>query len=82
MDDEGCVVLTTTNQLNRDLQGHLYVGRLTKEEKNMVTDMTNNLTKLKGFLRSDQSKNPDSHTKIKQIYNAHLRIHSSQREGQ
>lgn len=52
---------THNHTLVRDLKGHRYVGRLTKEEKAIVNDRTKKLIKPKVVMHSIQSKNPDRH---------------------
>lgn len=72
---------TDNHILNRDLEGHSYGGRLTEEEKAIMIGMTNNLIKPNHVLDSIKSQNLDSHTTIKQIYNARSRIQYSLHQG-
>ncbi|KAL5126092.1 putative protein FAR1-RELATED SEQUENCE 10 [Glycine soja] len=58
------------HELAKSLVGHPYVGRLTKEEKKIIADMTKSMVKVKNILLTLKEHNADSCTTIKQIYNA------------
>ena len=70
---------THNHKLLKNFEGHPYVGRLTSDEKSNLSDMTRNMVKPKLALLTLQRNNPDSHTTIRQIYNARTRIRSSLR---
>ncbi|KAH1247580.1 Protein FAR1-RELATED SEQUENCE 6 [Glycine max] len=59
------------------LVGHPYAGRLTKEEKKIIADMTKSMVKPKNILLTLKEHNADSYTTIKQIYNARSAYRSS-----
>ncbi|KHN28257.1 hypothetical protein glysoja_048567, partial [Glycine soja] len=54
-----------------------YAGRLTKEEKKIIADMTKSMVKPKNILLTLKEHNADSYTTIKQIYNARSAYRSS-----
>ncbi|KAH1257777.1 hypothetical protein GmHk_03G007662 [Glycine max] len=58
------------HELAKSLVGHSYVGRLTKEEKKIIADMTKSMVKPKNILLTLKEHNANSCTTIKQIYNA------------
>ncbi|KAL5131402.1 hypothetical protein HKD37_12G034298 [Glycine soja] len=61
--------------------GHLYVGRLTKDEKIIVADMTKSMVKPINILLTLKEHNANSYTTIKQIYNARNAYRSSIRDN-
>ncbi|KAL5133306.1 hypothetical protein HKD37_03G006653 [Glycine soja] len=61
------------------LVGHPYAGRLTKDEKKIIVDMTKSLVKPKNILLTLKENNANSCTTIKQIYNARSAYRSSMR---
>ncbi|KAH1233431.1 Protein FAR1-RELATED SEQUENCE 5 [Glycine max] len=65
------------HELAKSLVGHPYVGRLTKEEKKIIADMTKSMVKPKNILLTLKEHNADSCTTIKQIYNARSAYRSS-----
>ncbi|KAL5169794.1 putative protein FAR1-RELATED SEQUENCE 10 [Glycine soja] len=65
------------HELAKSLVGHPYAGRLTKEEKKIIADMTKSMVKPKNILLTLKEHNTDSYTTIKQIYNARSAYRSS-----
>ncbi|KAL5142025.1 Protein FAR1-RELATED SEQUENCE 6 [Glycine soja] len=65
------------HELAKSLVGHPYDGRLTKEEKKIIADMTKSMVKSKNILLTLKEHNADSCTMIKQIYNARSAHRSS-----
>ncbi|KAL5170514.1 putative protein FAR1-RELATED SEQUENCE 10 [Glycine soja] len=65
------------HELAKSLVGHPYAGRLTKEEKKIIADMTKSMVKPKNILLTLKEHNADSCTTIKQIYNARSAYRSS-----
>ncbi|KHN21030.1 Hypothetical protein glysoja_034152, partial [Glycine soja] len=65
------------HELAKSLVGHPYAGRLTKEEKKIIADMTKSMVKPKNILLTLKEHNADSYTTIKQIYNARSAYRSS-----
>jgi len=59
--------------------GHPYVGRLTKDEKIFVVDMTKSIVKPRNILLTLKEHNANNYTTIKQIYNARNAYRSSTR---
>ncbi|KAL5149601.1 hypothetical protein HKD37_13G036397 [Glycine soja] len=58
------------NELAKSLVGHPYVGRLTKDEKIIVANMTKSMVKSRNVLLTLKEHNVNNYTTIKQIYNA------------
>ncbi|KAH1265021.1 PKS-NRPS hybrid synthetase [Glycine max] len=58
------------HELAKSLVGHPYAERLTKDEKNIIEDMTKSMVKPKNILLTLKEHNANSCTTIKQIYNA------------
>ena len=58
------------HELAKSLVGHPYVGRLTKDEKKIIFDMTKSMVKPKNILLTLKEHNANSCTTTKQIYNA------------
>ncbi|KAH1203251.1 Protein FAR1-RELATED SEQUENCE 5 [Glycine max] len=58
------------HELAKSLVGHHYAGRLTKDEKIIVADMTMSKVKPRNILLMLKEHNDNSYTTIKQIYNA------------
>ena len=58
------------HELAKLLVGHPYVGRLTKAEKTLITNMTKSMVKPKNILLTFKEHNVNSCMTIKQIYNA------------
>jgi len=65
------------HEMTKSLVGHLYVGRLTKDEKIIITDMTKSMVKSRNILLTLKEHNANSCTTIKQIYNARSAYRSS-----
>ncbi|KAH1209786.1 Protein FAR1-RELATED SEQUENCE 5 [Glycine max] len=65
------------HELAKSLVGHPYVGRLTKDEKKIIADMTKSMVKPKNILLTLKEHNANSCTTIKQIYNARSEYRSS-----
>ncbi|KAH1249253.1 Protein FAR1-RELATED SEQUENCE 5 [Glycine max] len=65
------------HELAKSLVGHPYAGRLTKEEKKIIADMTKSMVKPKNILLTLKEHNANSCTTIKQIYNARSAYRSS-----
>jgi len=65
------------HELAKSLVGHLYVGRLTKDEKTIIADMTKSMVKPRNILLTLKELNVNSCTIIKQIYNARSTYRSS-----
>ena len=61
----------------KSLVGHPYAGRLTKDEKIVVADMTKSMVKPRNILLMLKEHNDNSYTTIKQIYNARHAYRSS-----
>ncbi|KAH1209724.1 PKS-NRPS hybrid synthetase [Glycine max] len=58
------------HEMTKSLVGHSYAGRLTKDKKIVVADMTKSMVKLRNILLMLKEHNANSYTTIKQIYNA------------
>ncbi|KAL5161453.1 hypothetical protein HKD37_07G018732 [Glycine soja] len=58
------------HELVKSLVEHSYIGRLTKDGKIIVVDMTNSMVKPRNILLTLKEHNAKSYTTIKQIYNA------------
>ncbi|KAL5125486.1 hypothetical protein HKD37_02G005697 [Glycine soja] len=69
------------HELAKSLVRHPYVGRLTKDEKIIIADMTKSMVKLRNILLTLKEHNVNSCTTIKQIYNARSTYCSSIRES-
>ncbi|KAH1226998.1 Protein FAR1-RELATED SEQUENCE 5 [Glycine max] len=65
------------HELVKSLVGHPYAGRLTKDEKKIIVDMTKSMVKPKNILLMLKEHNANSCTAIKQIYNARSAYRSS-----
>jgi len=65
------------HELAKSLVGHLHAGRLTKDEKKIIADMTKSMVKPKNILLMLKEHNANSCTMIKQIYNARSAYRSS-----
>ena len=69
------------HELAKSLVGHPYVGRLTKDQKIIIADMTKSMVKLRNILLTLKEYNVNSYTTIKQVYNARNSYHFSIRGG-
>ena len=58
------------HELTKSLVGHPYAGRLTKDKKKIIVDMTKSMVKPRNILLTLKEHNANSCTTIKQIYNA------------
>jgi len=65
------------HEMAKSLVGHPYAGRLTKDEKIVVADMTKSMVKPRNILLMLKEHNDNSYTTIKQIYNARHAYRSS-----
>ena len=65
------------HETTKSLVGHPYAGRLTKNEKTIITNMTKSMMKPRNILLTLKEHNVNSCTTIKQIYNARSAYHSS-----
>ena len=57
------------HEMVKSLVGHPYAGRLTKDEKTIIADMTKSMVKPRNILLALKEHNANSYTIIKQIYN-------------
>jgi len=69
------------HELAKSLVRHLYVGRLIKDKKIIVVDMTKSMVKPINILLMLKEHNVNSYTTIKQTYNAKNAYHSSIRDS-
>ncbi|KAL5136318.1 hypothetical protein HKD37_10G026901 [Glycine soja] len=67
--------------LAKSFVGHPYVGRLTKDEKIIIGDMTKAIVKPKNILLILKEHNVTSCTTMKQVYNARYTYRSSIRDN-
>ena len=58
------------HELTKSLVGHPYIGRLTKDEKIIITDMPKSMVKPRNILLTLKDHNVNSYTTIKQVLNA------------
>ncbi|KAL5173255.1 hypothetical protein HKD37_16G045838 [Glycine soja] len=65
------------HEMIKSLVGHPYVGRLTKNEKIIIADMTKLMVKLRNILITLKEYNTNSYTTSKQIYNVRSAYRSS-----
>ncbi|KAL5193902.1 Protein FAR1-RELATED SEQUENCE 5 [Glycine soja] len=65
------------HELAKTLVGHPYVGQLTKDEKNIIVDITKSMVKPRNILLTLKEHNANSCTTIKQICNARSAYRSS-----
>ena len=65
------------HELVKSLVGHSYVGRLIKDEKTIIADMTKSMVKPRNIMLTLKEHNGNNCTTIKQIYNARSAYHSS-----
>ena len=61
---------THNHEMAKSFVGHPYAGRLSKDEKILVADMTKFMVKPRNILLELKERNANSYTTIKQIYNA------------
>ena len=69
------------HELVKSLVGHSYVGRLIKDEKTIIVDMTKSMVKPRNILLTLKEHNVNSCITIKQIYNARSTYRSSIRDN-
>jgi len=65
------------HKMANSLVGHPYAGRMTKDEKIVVADMTKFMVKPRNILLMLKEHNDNNYTTIKQIYNARHAYRSS-----
>ncbi|KAH1225599.1 PKS-NRPS hybrid synthetase [Glycine max] len=65
------------HEITKSLVDHPYAGRLTKDEKIVVADMTKSMVKPRNILLMLKEHNANSYTTIKQIYNVRHAYRSS-----
>ena len=65
------------HEMTKSLVGHPYAGRLTKDDKIVVVDMTKSMVKSRNILLTLKKHDANSYTTIKQIYNVRHAYHSS-----
>jgi len=65
------------HRMERKLEDHLLVGRLTKKDKKIVVDLTRNFLEPKYILMNFKDKRKDNLTNIKQVCNARERFKKS-----
>ena len=70
---------TQNHRLPRVMTGHSFMGRLTKDEKKIVREMTTNNVKPRSILGVSQKCNPCSATTIEHIYNERFLFRSTKR---
>ena len=68
---------THNHTLTKSLSGHPYVGRLTKDEKIILGDMTKSMVKPKNILFTLKEYNANNCTIMRQVYNARYAYCSS-----
>jgi len=69
------------HELAKSLVGHSYAGRLTKDEKTTIVDMTKSMVKPRNNLLTLKEHDANSCTTIKQIYNTRSAYRSSIRDN-
>ena len=67
------------HEMAKSFVGHPYAGRLTKDEKIVVDDMTKSMVKPRKILLTLKEHNNNNYTIIKQIYNARNAYRSSKK---
>ncbi|XP_028186369.1 protein FAR1-RELATED SEQUENCE 5-like [Glycine soja] len=65
------------HEMAKSLVGHPYAGRLTKDEKNVVVDMTKSMVKPRNILLMLKEHDDNNYKTIKQIYNVRHAYRSS-----
>jgi hypothetical protein len=65
---------THNHELDSALQGHLIVGRLKPDEKELLEELTRNLVAPKNIMSAMKERDPDNVTDAKQIYKARWRL--------
>ena len=68
---------THNHALAKSLSGYSYVGRLTKDEKIILCDMTKSMVKPKNIILTLKDHNANNCTTMKQVYNARYSYCSS-----
>ena len=85
LEGEGWMVKLTreshNDELAKSLVGHPYVGRLTKDEKIIICDMTKSMVKPKNIILTLKEHNANNCTTMKQVYNARYAYRSSIRDN-
>ena len=57
----------SNHEMTKSFVGHPYAGRMTKDEKIVVADMTKSMVKTKIIILTLKEHNANSYTTIKQI---------------
>ncbi|KAK2439915.1 protein FAR1-RELATED SEQUENCE [Trifolium repens] len=70
---------THNHELDKGLEGHLIVGRLKRNEKETMDELTRNLVAPKNILATLKERDPENKTNQRQIYNARYRLKVSTR---
>jgi len=65
------------HEMTKSLVGYSYAGRLAKDEKIIIVDMTKSMVKPRNILLTLKEHNANRYTTIKQIYNARSAYYSS-----
>ena len=65
------------HEMVKSLVGHPYAGRLTKDEKTIIADMTKSMVKPRNILLTLKEHHVNSYTTNKQIYNTRSACRSS-----
>ena len=65
------------HELTKSLVEHPYAGRLTKDEKTIIAEMTKSMVKPRNILLTLKEHNANSFITVKQIYNARSAYRSS-----
>ncbi|PNX76807.1 hypothetical protein L195_g032766, partial [Trifolium pratense] len=65
---------THNHKLDKELEGHLEVGRLKPNEKGFLDEMTRNLVTPRNIISTLKDRDPENKTSAKQIYNARHRL--------
>ena len=65
------------HEMKKSLVGYSYAGRLAKDEKIIIVDMTKSMVKPRNILLTLKEHNANRYTTIKQIYNARSAYYSS-----
>ncbi|WJX72087.1 hypothetical protein P8452_56003 [Trifolium repens] len=67
---------THNHELDKGLEGHLIVGRLKRNEKETMDELTRNLVAPKNILATLKERDPENKTNQRQLYNARYRLKS------
>ena len=72
---------THNHALAKSFFGHLYAGRLTKNEKIIIGNMTKSMVKSKNIFLALKEHDANKCTIMKQVYNGRYAYHSSIRDN-